>query len=154
MSQDGWLWLHISFFILGVAGLATAVVSAGIYLWQSAELKSKHPGRAFFKLPSLDKLDKIHEVALGWGLVLFTLGILSGVFWAQRFQGVGCIFKDPKVLLSFITCFFYWLIFSFRLFTLRRGHKIAIGTLLSTVLLVLTFVSSHYLATLVHWGSP
>ena len=152
MSQNAWLWLHIGFFVIGVAGLAAAVASAGIYLWQSSQLKSKHPGKTFFKLPSLDKLDAFHERLLGIGIVLFTLGILSGVVWAQEFKDVGCIFKDPKVLLSFVTCFFYWLIFTYRFFTLKRGQKIAIGTVLSTFLLILTFISTHHLTQLLHPG--
>jgi len=45
------------------------------------------------------------------------------------------LFKDPKVILSLLTGFFYWMIFGLRLLTLRRGQKIALGTLLVFALL-------------------
>ena len=152
MIRDAWFWLHISFFAAGSMGLAGAVLSAGAYLWQSRQLKSKHLGKIFFKLPSLEELDKVHSRFLGIGIILFSLGIVSGVFWAKKFEGVGCIFKDPKVLLSFITCFFYWLILSLRLLTLRRGQKIAMGSLLASILLFLTFASTHQLSALLYQG--
>ena len=152
MTQDIWFWIHISFFIAGMGGLAGAVITAGLYLWQSQQLKSKHPGKIFFNLPSLDALDQLQRRLLGAGVVLFSLGIISGIFWAKKFNGIGCIFKDPKVLFSFTTCFFYWLIWSLRAFSLRRGHKIAMGTVLAFLLLFLTLLSTHHLAAALSGG--
>ena len=53
--------------------------------------------------------------------------------------------KDPKVLLSFFTAFLYWVILAFRLSSLRRGQKIAFGTVLVLAFLLVTLMSSHYL---------
>ena len=153
MIHNIWFWLHIGFFVAGVLGLCGAVVSAGLYLWQSRQLILKNPGTTFFKLPSLDVLDKAHSRLLGAGIILFSLGMLIGVLWAQQFKEVGCIFKDTKVLLSFVTCFFYWLIFSLRVSALRRGHKISMGTLLAFTLLFWTLLSSHQLSALIDRGS-
>src|SRR3989338_1402445 len=44
-----WLALHLGLILSGLAGLLTAVSSAMMYLLQSAQLKSKHPGKTFFK---------------------------------------------------------------------------------------------------------
>ncbi len=143
LFYSNWFWVHIGLMYAGFAGFITAVASAAIYLFQSYQLKSKHPGAVFLKLPSLDVLDRIHFRALSLGVVLFSLGILSGFFWARDLKGLNEIFKDPKVILSFFTCFFYWLVFLVRLSAIRRGQKIAAGTVFAFLLLAVTFMSGH-----------
>ena len=150
--KNTWFWAHVSFIVAGLSGLVTAVSSAALYLWQSSQIKSKHPGGVFLHLPSLDTLDKIHYRALVGGVILFSLGILSGLFWASDRQELGGILRDPKALLSFLTCAIYWVIVSMRLSAMRRGQKIALGTLLAFGLLFVTFMSSYYLPSSFHRG--
>ena len=138
-----WLGLHLGLILLGLAALLTAVTSAMLYLLQSAQLKSKHPGVLFFRLPSLDFLDRVHFAALTWGTLLFTLGILSGVLWARSLSQLGEMLNDKKAILSSAACLLYWGILGLRLSSLRRGHKIAVGTLLVFVLLFVAILSSH-----------
>ena len=138
-----WLWLHLGLILSGLAGLLTAVSSAMMYLLQSAQLKSKHPGKLFFKLPSLDSLDRVHFISLVWGSLLFSLGILSGILWARNLNELWQVLGDKKVILSFATCLMYWGILFLRFSSLRRGQKIAIGTVLVFILLFVTIVSSH-----------
>ena len=151
-TDSGWFWFHIGFILTGLAGLLTAGSSAVMYLLQSSQLKSKHLGNIFLKLPSLDTLDRIHFRSLVWGVVLFSLGILSGLFWAENLKELGQLSQDPKVLLSFLTCAMYWVILSLRLSALRRGHKIVVGTVFIFALLVLTLVSSYYAPAGFHRG--
>lgn len=149
---NGWLWLHMSLIFTGIAALVLAMISAVLYLTQSRELKSKHPGGISTTLPSLERLDLFHFKALTVGVVLFTLGILSGFFWATDMRRIGDIWKDSKVLLSVFTCLMYWAVLSIRAGQLRRGQKIAIGTLLIFVLLVATWMSSLYAPSAFHKG--
>ena len=142
-ESSRWLWLHLGLILSGLAGLLTAVSSAMMYLLQSAQLKSKHPGNVFFKLPSLDSLDRAHFVSLVWGSLLFSLGIASGILWAQNLKELGQMLADKKVILSFATCLMYWGILFLRFSSLRRGQKIAIGTVCVFILLFVTIVSSH-----------
>ena len=86
------------------------------------------------------------------GVILFSLGILSGLFWASDIKELNGILKDPKVALSFLTCFLYWVIVSLRLSSLRRGQKIALGTLLVFVLLFVTFMSASVVPSSFHRG--
>lgn len=153
LENRGWLVLHLGFVLTGLAGLLTAVSSAMMYLLQSTQLKSKHLGTIFFKLPSLDILDRIHFISLIWGIILFSLGILSGVFWAQNLQELGQIFRDPKVILSMVTCLAYFLILCLRFSAMRRGQKIAIGTVIVFILLFMTIVSSHDMSALLSKGA-
>ena len=149
---SGWLWLHLSFILTGFSSLIIAVSSALMYLLQSAQLKSKHLGKIFLKLPSLDTLDRIHFRALAWGVILFSLGILMGFLWAKNTDELKQILKDPTVILSFLTCSIYWVILSFRFSALRRGQKIAISTVLVFALLFLTLLTSNIAPTGFHRG--
>ena len=149
---SGWLWLHISLILTGFSSLIIAVSSALMYLLQSAQLKSKHLGKIFLKLPSLNTLDRIHFRSLAWGVILFSLGMLMGLLWVKNANELKQVLKDPTVVLSFLTCFMYWVILSFRFSTLRRGQKIAIGTLLVFALLFLTLLTSNIAPTGFHRG--
>ncbi len=149
---SGWLWLHISLILTGFSSLIIAGSSALMYLLQSAQLKSKHLGKIFLKLPSLDTLDRIHFRALAWGVILFSLGMLMGLLWAKNTHELKQVLKDPTVVLSFLTCFMYWIILSFRFSALRRGQKIAVSTLLVFALLFLTLLTSNIVPTGFHRG--
>ena len=149
-TRGAWFWTHIGFLIVALSGLLMAVISALLYLWQSSQLKSKKPGAALYKLPALDTLETIHFRALTAGVAFFSLGILSGFFWASDLREMGSLWRDPKVGLSFLTCFLYWVIVSLRLSSLRRGQKIAAGTLIVFVLLFFTFMSSYYAPSAFH----
>ncbi len=146
------LWIHLGFMLGGLAGFLTSVACAMMYLFQSSQLKSKHPGKISLKLPSLGTLDKIHFVSLTWGVVLFSLGILSGFFWATNLSAVHQVLREPKVVLSLATCVLYWIVFSVRLSSLRRGQKIALGTMFIFILLFLTLMSSYYAPSGFHKG--
>ena len=148
----GWLLLHTGFILAGLASLVTAVSGSVMYLLQSSQLKSKHLGRVFLKLPSLNSLDRLHFRSLCLGVVLFSLGILSGIFWANNLRELGEVLKDPKVILSFFTCFLYWVVLSFRLSSLRRGQKIAAGTVVVFLFLLVTLMSSYYAPSGFHKG--
>lgn len=147
-----WLWMHTGLILTGFTGLILSVSSALMYLLQSSQLKSKHPGLAFLKLPSLNALDRLHFVSLTVGVVLFSLGIVTGFIWAREMKEMGEIMKDPKVYLSFLTCLMYWTILSFRLSALRRGQKIAMGTIFIFIFLFITLMSSLYAPSGFHKG--
>ena len=150
--MNGWLWLHLSLIFAGFIGLAAAVGSAVLYLWQSSQLKSKHPNGTFLKLPSLEMLDRVHFRALVTGVIFFSLGILTGFIWATDLKVLGSLWRDPRVSLSFLTCFLYWIVAGVRITSLRRGQKIAIGTLIVFGLLFITFISTYYAPSSIHPG--
>ncbi len=151
-APDAWFWIHIGFIFSGLAGFVTALSSAMMYLLQSSQLKSHHPGKIFLRLPALDALDKIHFRSLAGGVILFSLGILSGLYWATDLKELRAIIRDPIVLLSLLTCFMYWVIVGLRLSALRRGQKIALGSLIVFLLLSVTMMSSYYLPFSLHRG--
>ena len=146
--QQGLYRLHLGLILSGIMALIVSVSCAVMYLLQSNQLKSKHLRKSLLALPSLEQLDALHFRSLSVGIILFSLGILSGCFWAKNLKEFPGILKDPKVILSFLTGFMYWLVLGFRMSSLRRGQKIALGTILIFVLLCVTFMSAHYAPSL------
>lgn len=151
-AASPWLWLHAGLTVAGFACLMLAVSASLMYLLQSRQLKSKHLGRAFLRLPSLGTLDRLHFGALTMGLALFSLGILMGLLWASQLRELGQAFRDVKVNLSFLTCLLYWVVLGFRLSSMRRGQKIAVGTLIIFALFFATILSSGYGPNVFHGG--
>lgn len=141
--SSAWIWTHLGLILAGLAALAGAVLSAALYLWQAFQLKSKHPGTSFMSLPSLDALDRVHSRLLVGGVILLTLGLLVGLVWAGDLRELNRLWLDPRATLSMITCFFFWIIVSVRLSTLRRGQKIAVSTVIAFTLLTFAIASSH-----------
>ena len=147
-----WFTMHLIFIFMGLAAFVMALLSAVMYLVQSSQLKSKHPGALSLKLPSLDALDRLHFRSLSLGVLLFSLGIASGLYRARDLNEAGLILRDPRVVLSFLTCLLYWIIFGLRLLAIRRGQKIALGTLLVFILLFMTVTSSYVAPSAFHRG--
>ncbi len=139
--REKWIIVHATLILTGFAALVISAASAAMYLLQAKQLKSKHLGRIFSKLPSLSKLDRMHFLTLFFGVVFFTAGILGGFLRAGQLKGLSNLLADPKVLLSIWTCFLYWVVLGVRLSTLRKEQKIAMSTVALCIFLVLTLVS-------------
>src|SRR5258708_15760047 len=72
------LFLHVGAAALGTGILALAFGLALLYLASEKQLKSKHPGRLFARLPSLDLIDKAGYRLAVWGFVFLSLAIATG----------------------------------------------------------------------------
>src|SRR6266581_1666876 len=77
--------------LFAVAALSITFAASVAYVLLDRALKSKRPGRFFFKLPSLESCDSVGQISLFWAFPLMTLGIVTGAvvsasinhtFWA------------------------------------------------------------------------
>jgi len=85
--QHLWLVAHIFLAILGYAALTLTFCAGVMYLIQERQLKSKHPGTLYHRLPSLSLLDELNARALALGFPLLTQGIITGSVWAKYVSG-------------------------------------------------------------------
>jgi cytochrome c-type biogenesis protein CcsB len=85
--QQLWLGIHIFLAVLGYAALALTFCAGVMYLIQERQLKSKHPGTLYHRLPSLNVLDELNARALFLGFPLLTQGIITGSVWAKYVRG-------------------------------------------------------------------
>jgi cytochrome c-type biogenesis protein CcsB len=119
------VWAHVILTLLGNAAFALACCGALLYLLQERQLKSKHPGVLFHRLPSLEHLDDLCHLALSFGFPLLTLGLLSGALLAHSAWG-SFLSWDGKQIWSIITWIFYAALLHGRMAGGWRGRKAAI----------------------------
>jgi cytochrome c-type biogenesis protein CcsB len=100
--KSGWLGVHTSFAVLGDAAFAFAFIVAIMYVIQERQLKAKHLGAIFHRLPSLDIMDTLGYKALTLGWPLYTIGMITGSIWANSAWGTYWSW-DPKETWSLIT---------------------------------------------------
>ena len=86
--QSRWLYVHTTLAFLGDAFFVIAFAGGVLYLVQERQLKSRHTGAFFHRLPSLDLLDRINYRSLTFGFPLLTLGIITGAIWAEMRLGL------------------------------------------------------------------
>ena len=75
---------HVLFSAVGVAALLTGLAFTMLSLMQDRALKSKHRGRLWEWIPSLNVCRSISYRTLAVGFSIYTLGVLAGIIWSYR----------------------------------------------------------------------
>ena len=142
--ESVWRPVHILFAFLGDAVFGLAFSASLLYLVQERRLKGRR-GRGFLRaLPSLEALDRLNHSCLVWGLVLLTLGIVSGVVWAHSAWSPAWA-SDLKLLLSVVTWLIYMVLLQGRITAGWRGRRAATLTIAGFAVIVLSFVGVNLL---------
>ena len=76
------LTVHVSLAFIGFATFSFTVCAGVMYLIQDRQLKSKHPGRFYHKLPSLEVLDSLSYKSICIGFPFLTVAVILGLLWA------------------------------------------------------------------------
>jgi cytochrome c-type biogenesis protein CcsB len=97
--RNAWIWAHVVLALIGLAALVLNFAGAVMYLLQERQLKRKHPGSLYYRLPSLETLDRLSVRTLSIGFPFLTAGLLLGVVWAGTAWG-GLRAGDPLAALS------------------------------------------------------
>ncbi len=118
-----WFWVHVSSLLFAYASFGLAGVLGLTYVLQFKEIKKKHLGYFYTRLPSLQILDRMNSRATVTGWAFLTLGLIVGVVWTveakklapanSNLQDIGLY--DPKVLFAVLA----WALYSFAV--LARG---------------------------------
>lgn len=135
--KSGWLGVHTSLALLGDSAFAFAFIVSIMYLIQERQLKTRHLGAVFHRLPSLDIMDTLVYRALTIGWPLFTLGILTGSIWANSAWGTYWHW-DPKETWSLITWVMYLALLHLRTIG-WRGKKMAFLSIIAFCFVLISF---------------
>jgi len=150
--RSPWLPVHVTLAFLGNAVFGLAFLVSLTYLMQERQLKSRRIGHLVRRLPSLETLDKINFRFLVWGFVLLTLGILSGVMWAELSSGRFWSW-DPRTVWSGVIWIMYAVLLHGRVTVGWGGRRAATLTIVGFGVLFVSFIGVNMLSPGRHAGS-
>ena len=148
--------LHVVTMLFAYASFALAFVLGVTYVLLFKEIKAKHLGFFYARLPSLQVLDVMNGrvVTIGW--LFLTIGIAVGGIWATQVQSSpdprvqAMSVADPKILVALVC----WGVYSFALVARRaigwNGRRAAWLSALAFVIVLLNFVPVGYFLTKSH----
>src|SRR6266498_1281717 len=151
--------IHVSSLLFAYASFALACVIGITYVLLFKEIKAKHLGFFYARLPSLQVLDRMNQRAIVIGWVFLTIGLIVGGVWAAQARGgygagdprvQAMSLLDPKIFVALVC----WFVYSFELFAARRigwgGRRSAYLSALGFVIVLLNFVPISYFLTKSH----
>ena len=151
--------VHVSSLLFAYASFALACVIGITYVLLFKEIKAKHLGFFYARLPSLQVLDVMNARAVVIGWAFLTCGLLVGAVWAAQVRGgygaadprvQAMSLQDPKIFAA-VAC---WFVYSFELFAARRigwgGRKSAYLSALGFAIVLLNLVPISYFFTSSH----
>lgn len=142
--------IHIVGAFFAYANFALSFAAGILYLIQARELKLRHTGRFYHKLPSLEKLEKIIYQPLFWGVPLLGAAIFSGLVWSRlSFQATAI--GNPKTLMTVITAILYTAILYFRYGRVVRGRKIIILNVIAFATVIFGFIGLQWIQNGAHY---
>jgi ABC-type transport system involved in cytochrome c biogenesis permease subunit len=153
-----WFWVHVSSLLFAYATFGLAGVLGLTYVLQFKEIKKKHLGYFYTRLPSLQILDRMNSRATMTGWLFLTLGLVVGVIWTLQARPLApddsnlqaMSLEDPKILFAVLT----WAVYSFAVFARRAmgwsGRRAALLSAAGFIIVLLNFVPVSYFVKTSH----
>jgi ABC-type transport system involved in cytochrome c biogenesis permease subunit len=150
--------VHVSSLLFAYASFALACMIGITYVLLFKEIKAKHLGFFYARLPSLQVLDSMNQKAVFVGWVFLTLGMIVGAVWTTQVQQYAPVeprvqnmsLQDPKIFVALVS----WAVYSFAAFAARRigwgGRRTAYLSALGFALVLLNFVPVSFFLTKSH----
>jgi ABC-type transport system involved in cytochrome c biogenesis permease subunit len=141
--------------LFAYASFALASVLGVTYVLLFKEIKAKHLGFFYARLPSLQVLDTMNQRAIAVGWVCLTIGLVVGMIWAgqapsydPRVQAMSL--QDPKIFVALVS----WAVYSFEVFLAPRigwrGRRTAYLSAVGFLIVLLNFLPISYFLTKSH----
>ena len=153
-----WFWVHVTSLLFAYATFALAAMLGLTYVLQFKEIKKKHLGYFYTRLPSLHVLDAMNSRAVTVGWLFLTIGVVVGIVWTAQalarspenlnLQAISL--QDPKVFIAVLT----WGVYSFAVFARKTlgwtGRRAAWLSAVGFVIVLLNLVPVSYFVTTSH----
>ena len=153
-----WFWVHVSSLLFAYASFALAGVLGLTYMLQFKEIKKKHLGYFYTRLPSLQTLDVMNSRAVTIGWLFLTLGVVVGALWTSQARASvpddpnlqAMVLNDPKIFIAVLT----WGVYSFAMLARRAmgwtGRRAAWLSAVGFGFVLLNFLPVNYFVTTSH----
>jgi ABC-type transport system involved in cytochrome c biogenesis permease subunit len=150
--------IHVTSLLSAYAAFALACVIGITYVLLFKEIKAKHLGFFYARLPSLQTLDAMNARAVTVGWVLLSVGVLAGAVWIvharqympedPRLQAMSLF--DPKIFVALLS----WAVYSFQIYARRAiglsGRRAAWLSAIGFAIVLLNFLPVAYFFTRSH----
>ena len=153
-----WFWVHVVSLLFAYATFALAAMLGLTYVLQFKEIKKKHLGYFYTRLPSLHVLDAMNSRAVVVGWLFLTVGVVVGIVWTAQALVQSpdnsnlraMSLQDPKIFIAILT----WSVYSFAMFARTTlgwtGRRAAWLSALGFVIVLLNFLPVSYFVTTSH----
>jgi ABC-type transport system involved in cytochrome c biogenesis permease subunit len=153
-----WFWVHVSSLLFAYASFGLSGNLGLTYVLQFKEIKKKHLGYFYTRLPSLQVLDVMNSRAVAVGWVFLTFGVIVGGVWTAQARGIdptdpnlqAMSLDDPKIFVAMLT----WGVYSFAVVARRTlgwsGRRAAWLSALGFAFAMLNFLAINYFVTTSH----
>ncbi|MBD3288707.1 hypothetical protein GF337_07895 [candidate division KSB1 bacterium] len=130
---------HVFAMVLAYSGFTISFISSLMYVLLSREIQKKKLGFFFSRLPSLELMDRLSNMAVAIGVSFITIGIILGIIMASKVWGAKWPF-DPKLIAVFITWLIYVVFIYFRNFRDWQGNRAAVLSIFGFVWIVISVI--------------
>ncbi len=153
-----WFWVHLLSMMVSYATFELAGMLGLTYMLQFKEIKKKHLGYFYARLPSLHVLDAMNSRAVVVGWLFLTIGVVVGVVWTAQARALApgnsnlqaMSLNDPKILIALLT----WAVYAFEVFARSTmgwtGRRAAWLSAVGFVIVLLNFLPVSYFVTTSH----
>lgn len=146
---------HVSSAVLGYSAFAAAAVYGLLYLMLYRQMRGKHFGLVFRRLPPLDVLDRMNFYASIVGVVFLGLAIVLGAVWgireAQRPDSPYALDRpDAKVVVAVVTFLIYGLNVVARKAITWRGPQLALTSLIGFIFVLFSVLGVNFFLPTFH----
>ncbi len=150
--ESAWFGVHVASLLFAYASFALACVLGITYVLLFKEIKAKHLGFFYKRLPSLQRLDvmNLRTVSIGW--IFLTIGVIVGAIWTAQARADAVLdprlaaisILDPKIAVAVLS----WAIYSFQLYARRAigwsGRRAAWLSTVAFAIVLVNFIAVGY----------
>lgn len=155
--RNPWFVAHVLSLLFAYASFALACVIGITYVLLFKEIKAKHLGFFYARLPSLKVLDRMNDRAVTVGWIFLTIGVAIGGIWAVTTQGQSADPRmqamsvlDPKIFVALVC----WFVYAFQMVARRAigwtGRRAAWVSTIGFAIVLLNLVPVGYFLTRSH----
>ncbi len=141
--QSVWFEIHVGAALFSYCVFAVAFAAGLMHILLFHELRLKHFGFFFERMPPLDALERINFQAVALGFLFLTIGLASGVVWSLSTRA-GSLLLDAKEISAIVV----WLLYAANVHTRSRlgwrGRRTALFSVINFLLLFVVFFITSF----------